>query len=59
VRASLVALQVEMMRQLQLQSDELNRLISNQSQLLNQVLLENRSLRAEINQLRGNSPPGN
>jgi WD40 repeat protein len=60
VRVSLVALQVEMMRQLQLQSDELNRLISNQSQLLNQVLLENRSLRAEINQLRrGNSPPGN
>lgn len=57
LRVSLVALQVEMMRQLQLQSDDLNRLISNQSQILNQVQLENQSLRSEINQLRGVKRP--
>jgi predicted DNA-binding protein (UPF0251 family) len=51
MRASLAELQVDMMQQLQVQKEAFNRALSQHSQLVAHVLLENQMLRAQLGQL--------
>jgi hypothetical protein len=61
MRASLAELQVDVMQQLQVQKEAFNRALSQHSQLVGHVLLENQMLRAQLGQLepeQGRDPNG-